>query len=141
MSSIITKSEKETHVFALKMGKNLQGGEVLALSGELGAGKTVFAKGLALGMGYEDNISSPTFVIMKVYDLSNNKKIKCFVHVDTYRINSSDGIKEIGLSEYFKRKDVVTLIEWPENIKEALPLNVINITIENINQNSRKINY
>lgn len=126
MKKILTKTEQETCVFAKTLAMTLKGGEIFALQGDLGAGKTMFAKGLAAGLGVKRIVSSPTFVIMKIYtDLEleslDSMDIKYFVHIDAYRLNSPDDILAIGADEYFGRKDSVVVIEWPERIKKILP--------------------
>lgn len=139
MKKIITKSENETLDLAKKISQDFKGGDIIGLIGDLGAGKTTFTKGLASGLGIKKNISSPTFVFMKVYDVKNNSKIKNFVHIDAYRINSEDDIEAIGAPEYFERDDTVTVIEWANNIKKLLPKNYRVISLKNISENEREI--
>jgi tRNA threonylcarbamoyladenosine biosynthesis protein TsaE len=139
MQEIITKNEQETLNFALIFAKNLKGGEIITLSGELGAGKTLFTKGLALGLGVKKVVNSPTFVIMKIYPCSL-KKIKQLVHIDAYRLESENDIINIGAVEYFGKKDTIVVIEWPEKIKNALPKKVKPILIE-ISEDKRRIIY
>ena len=109
----ILKSEKETKNFAKNFAKKLKGSEVIALIGDLGAGKTVFTKGLAKGLGIKDIVSSPTFVLMKCY---KGKKQVC--HIDAYRLNSAEDLINIGLLEYLKKPKVITIIEWADKIPE-----------------------
>jgi len=131
MREIITKSEKETFEFAKNFAKTLHGGEVITLQGDLGAGKTVFTKGLAKGLGIENNVTSPTFVVMKNYKIENREtKIKELVHVDAYRLSSGEDLKAIGTQEYFAREDCVVVIEWPEKVKKALPENSISFVFK-----------
>jgi tRNA threonylcarbamoyladenosine biosynthesis protein TsaE len=120
MKKTLTKSEKETINFASKFAQELKGGEIIGLRGDLGAGKTIFAKGLALGLNIKDNINSPTFVLMKVYDVPKNR-IKKLVHIDAYRIKNALDLEAIGALEYMERKDVVTVIEWIENVEKIIP--------------------
>ena len=127
MEKFTSRSEQETYDFAKNYAKNLVGGEVLALEGDLGAGKTVFSKGLAEGLGIKRNVNSPTFVIMKVYSdfepmKQFQKSIKHFVHIDAYRLHTSEDLLAIGADEYFRRSDAVVVIEWPERIKKILPV-------------------
>lgn len=138
MEKIITKIEKETFELAKKMSSKLQGGEIIALNGELGAGKTIFTKGLADGLGVKKTITSPTFVIMKVYGGIRNQEsgqagIRQLVHIDAYRLQSGADLEAIGALDYFERKDTVTVVEWAERIENILPKKVksINITIDN----------
>src|SRR4030042_6073968 len=103
---IITKSEKQTFNFAKKFAKTLKGGEVIGLVGDLGAGKTIFAKGLASGLGVKQTVNSPTFVIMKIYKIRGTKSgIRNLIHVDAYRIKKADEINSIGITDYLHRTD------------------------------------
>jgi tRNA threonylcarbamoyladenosine biosynthesis protein TsaE len=123
MKKIITNSEKETLALAEKTAKRARGGEVYALSGDLGAGKTVFARGFAAGLGIKRNINSPTFVLMKIYPVKKNKKIKHLCHIDAYRLKSARDLAAIGASDYLGHKDSVCVVEWPENVKKILKKN------------------
>ncbi|MDD5043791.1 MAG: tRNA (adenosine(37)-N6)-threonylcarbamoyltransferase complex ATPase subunit type 1 TsaE [Patescibacteria group bacterium] len=124
----ITKSERETIVLGKKIAAGLRGGEVLGLTGDLGSGKTVFTKGLAKGLGIKKNITSPTFVLMKVYKIQNSTfvpssgrgkfKIQNFVHVDAYRLNNERDLLDIGLGEYLGDKNSVVVIEWADKVKK-----------------------
>lgn len=122
---IITHSESQTKKLGEILASEFFGGETILLQGNLGAGKTVFAKGIAKGLKIKKPITSPTFILMKVYKVKNHKTIKNLVHVDCYRINSEKDIQGIGLEEYLNRSDSVCLIEWPEKIKKILPKNRI----------------
>ncbi len=131
----ISNSEQETIMFACNFAKNLKGGEVITLSGDLGAGKTVFAKGIAKGLNITQTIVSPTFTIMCEY-LTGRLKL---YHFDMYRLSSGVEAEEFGFSEYILDPTSVSLIEWSENVKSIIPKNAIKITIEKLNENSRKI--
>lgn len=121
---------------ARDFAKTLKGGEVVLLTGELGAGKTVFVKAVAAELGVLRTVTSPTFVLMQTYSTAN-KKIKNLCHVDAYRIDSFQDFQSAGLDEYLYRKDTVCFIEWGEKIKKMLKDYVrINIKIE---KNNRKI--
>lgn len=133
-------SEKQTFNFAKKFSKKLTGGETLGLIGDLGAGKTIFAKGLAAGLGIKKNITSPTFVLMKIYPVTKHKRIKLLIHLDAYRIKSAQDLIAIGANEYFGRSDTVTVIEWADKIKPILPGKTKFITIAYKN-NSRIIKF
>ena len=135
----LSTSEKQTFDFAKKFSKNLTGGEVFGLIGNLGAGKTIFTKGLALGLEIKKNITSPTFVLMKVYPVKS-LDIKFLVHIDAYRIKSVKDLMAIGADEYFNRPDAITVIEWADKIKKILPKKTEFIKIT-INKTSRIINY
>ena len=118
-------SPEEMTELGKKMGEEAKPGDVFALNGDLGVGKTVFSKGMAKGLGIEDIIVSPTFTIVCEY----NKGRLPFYHFDVYRIEEPDEMLEVGFDEYI-RGDGVSLIEWADNIKELLPKYSTNITIE-----------
>ncbi|MFW0838044.1 MAG: tRNA (adenosine(37)-N6)-threonylcarbamoyltransferase complex ATPase subunit type 1 TsaE [Candidatus Komeilibacteria bacterium] len=127
-----SKNEAETLNLAKELAKNFKGGEVVALTGDLGAGKTVFTKGLAQGVGYKKVITSPTFVLMKVYH-PDNLTVKNFVHVDCYRIDSSDDLYGIGFNDYLGRADTVVAIEWADKVSDLLQNkkgHIINVKIK-----------
>lgn len=135
----ITKSEKETSAFADDFAKKLKGGEVLCLIGDLGAGKTAFTKGLAKGLGVKNIITSPTFVLMKVYGTEKNKKIKTLSHIDAYRLESGQSLEEIGATEYFEDKNAVTVIEWADRVKDIWPDGCIKINFKILDNDNREI--
>lgn len=117
----ITHSEEETKNFGKKISKTLKGGNILLLSGALGAGKTTLIKGIAQGLGVKENITSPTFVLMNAHKINNSKSaIKLFVHIDTYRLKNEQESIDIGAEDYLGRPDVICVIEWPEKIKKLL---------------------
>ena len=138
----ISFSEKETFDFAKQYAGKLKGGEVIGLIGNLGAGKTAFSKGLAAGLGVKNRVTSPTFVLMKVYKASSSPKttINSLVHIDAYRLKSAGDILAIGVEEYMHRNDVVTVIEWADRIKKILPKKAKILKLKIIGD-SREINY
>lgn len=121
---IVTRQEKETKELAAKLAATLKPGDVLALEGDLGAGKTTFAKGLAKGLGIAEPIDSPTFTIIKEYE----GKFP-FYHMDVYRIEEPE--EELGLEEYFFG-DGICLVEWASHVKPLLPEETLwlSITVE-----------
>jgi len=126
---ITTNNEEETIELAQNIESEKFPNMVICLQGDLGSGKTVFAKAFAASMGIEENITSPTFTIIKEYD----GEIKLF-HMDVYRLNE---IKEdIGITEYFKKKGVC-IIEWADLIEDILPKNRLDIKINIIDENTR----
>lgn len=137
----ITKSKIETHAFAKNFAKQLKGGEIIGLIGKLGAGKTIFTKGIAQGLGIKNTVNSPTFVLIKIYDVPNHKTIKKLCHIDAYRINKPADIISIGVKEYFNRPDTITVIEWADKIKKILPKQTRYVNIKNYSSNKRIINY
>jgi len=133
-------SANQTFSFAKKFAMRLKGGEVIGLIGRLGAGKTIFTKGLASGLGLKKNITSPTFVLMRVYSI-NSPQIKRLVHIDAYRTRSARDLAAIGAHEYFNNTDTVTIIEWADKIKKILPKRTRLIKIINRTSDKRIINY
>lgn len=125
MYSFISKSENETKLFAQKLAKQLDVGNIVILSGELGAGKTKFTEGFLEYFNLEDEISSPTFTIVNEYHSSTGINI---YHFDVYRLADTDEFYAIGGDEYFEKG--ICLIEWGETIKDALPKEYIHITID-----------
>lgn len=119
---INTYSTEETESLGEKFSKKLKGNEVIALYGELGAGKTHFTKGICKGLNVYDDISSPTFSIVNEY----NGKYKIF-HFDMYRIKTFDDLYSIGFFDYIENG--ILIIEWSENIEDILPENTIKIKI------------
>ena len=117
------------------MAKKAYGGEVITLSGELGAGKTVFSKGFAAGLGIKEEITSPTFTIMNEY--KGEKFTLC--HVDAYRLSSGEEAYAAGLCDYTGAENCVCLIEWAENIMSVLPENAVKIEIKYVDENTREI--
>ena len=138
MKKIITKSEQETFEFAKEYTKKLKGGDVIGLIGDLGAGKTIFSKGVAFGIGIKEDITSPTFVYMKVYDVQNHPSIKKLCHIDAYRVENEQLLINIGALEYFNNPEVLTVIEWVDKLTKILPKNIKNINFD-IDKNSRTI--
>lgn len=138
MEKFISNSEEQTFEYAKKYAQSLKGGEIIALTGELGAGKTAFAKGLAAGLGVKDTVTSPTFVIMKLYPAAK-KNINKFCHIDAYRIQGKNDIQATGAEDYLGSQDIVSVLEWPENIQDATIDYAYRINIEHKSQNQRMI--
>jgi len=118
-------SEAETCAYATKLAEEIQPGQVIALSGELGAGKSVFARALMRALGVKDEaLPSPTFALIQTYDGD-----ACRVaHMDWYRLNDADEIEMLGVREYFQ-PPWITIIEWPERCPGTLPNQSISIEI------------
>lgn len=126
--------------FGAKVASELVGGEVFALSGDLGAGKTTFSKGFARALGVEKQVTSPTFNIMKIYPIKN-KKIRKLVHVDAYRLESVEDANSIGLDEIISDPTSVTIVEWPERIWGLIKNRAISIKFTFVSETNRKIDY
>jgi tRNA threonylcarbamoyladenosine biosynthesis protein TsaE len=140
MPKVITKNEKETFKLAKDFAKQLKGGEIIAMTGDLGAGKTAFTKGLAAGLSIKNIITSPTFVLMKNYPIKNNSRgINQLVHIDAYRLNNGQDLENFGGVDYFKDTHCVTVIEWAERVKDILPAHYFQLQFNINKQNSREI--
>ncbi len=122
--SFASKSADETFEYAKKLAEKLPGGSVILLSGDLGVGKTVFAKGFAKGLGIDAPVTSPTFTIMQVYD---SGRLPLY-HFDVYRIEDEEEMVEVGFEDYIYG-DGISLIEWPEKIEGLIPKDAIKVTI------------
>jgi len=134
MFSIMTHSPEETIAFAEKIGNLLRGGDIIAYRGGLGAGKTTFTRGIAVGMGLPDEVSSPTFALVNEYRV---KELTLY-HFDMYRILNAESLETTGFYDYIS-EDSVIVCEWSENIADCLPQNVITVTLETAGENIRKI--
>jgi len=109
--------EEETIKLGEEVGKHLRGGEMLALSGDLGSGKTYFTKGVAKGLGVDcDEVVSPTYTLVNEYE----GRIKMY-HSDFYRIDSSREIETTGLCDFFGDEDCAIIVEWAEKVESMLP--------------------
>lgn len=140
----VTNTSQETFDLGFKFGQALKGGEVLALQGNLGAGKTCFLQGLAKGIGIKDKVNSPTFNILKVYRIPGKIKAKIspqiFCHIDAYRLRDERDLVSLGVEEFFNDLKTVTAIEWAEKVKKILPKKAIVIYIKQLGEDKREIN-
>ncbi len=137
---VVSHSEKETQKLAVNFAKTLKGGETIGLIGDLGAGKTAFVKGMAKGLAIKKVITSPTFVVMKVYPVKH-ETVKYFVHVDAYRVKNAASLTGIGLEDYIKSNNSVVVIEWADLVKGILPKDKILIHFNHIANNQREIKF
>ena len=134
MIKIITHSPEETIRAAEKLGSLIGAGDMIAFKGGLGAGKTTFTRGLAIGLGMRDVVSSPTFALVNDY---RGDRITLY-HFDMYRISTEEELESTGFYDY-PFEENAAVIEWSENISEFLPENAIYITINAISENEREI--
>lgn len=125
MEWIETNNPGETFAVGRELGRMAQPGEIYTLNGGLGVGKTVFTQGVAAGLGITEHVSSPTFTIVQIYE----KGRLPFYHFDVYRIGDIEEMEEIGYEDYFYGNGIC-MIEWAELIRELIPADAINITIE-----------
>ncbi len=160
---VLTKSEGETKKFAKLLAQELlkfnpparpsglrlrgsdlrsrrAGGQealVVGLTGELGAGKTIFAKGFAQGLGIKSEMTSPTFILMRVFRIPRTKKH--FFHFDAYRIAKAQEFLDLGFKELLKNPSNILLIEWSERVKKILPKNYFKLSFWVFGKNSRQL--
>ena len=133
MAIFISKSREQTEQFATEYAKTLTPYDVVLLDGDMGAGKTVFAKGVARGLGIEEEVTSPTYAYMNDYDGR-------LFHYDCYRIESVAQAENLGLADYFEMGGV-WLVEWSQNIAPLLPKKVKRVCIRKVSENEREIEY
>lgn len=134
MEKYITSSPEETEKLGFKLGKMLHGGEVIAYRGGLGMGKTCFTRGLALGLGYTGEVTSPTFALINEY-LGGRLPL---YHFDMYRISGWEDLYSTGFFEYLEQGGVIAA-EWSENIGNALPENTITVSFKALGDEKREI--
>jgi tRNA threonylcarbamoyladenosine biosynthesis protein TsaE len=114
--------EEEAAAFLASLAPGGEGATIVTLSGELGAGKTTFVKGIARSLGIKEHITSPTFVILKIYEL-HGQKFQKLIHMDAYRLKGRQHLKVLGWDELVKDPGNLIVVEWPEKIEGAIPHN------------------
>ncbi|MEI7890487.1 MAG: tRNA (adenosine(37)-N6)-threonylcarbamoyltransferase complex ATPase subunit type 1 TsaE [bacterium] len=139
----ISPSAATTKKLGQLLGQELCGGEIICLSGDLGAGKTTFTQGLLSGLKIKGPYTSPTFAILKQYNvLSKKYNAKSIIHdvyhIDAYRITSKD-LLELGFKDFANKEDSIVIIEWPENVKKIIPTTALWINFEWLSEKERKI--
>ncbi len=133
MAIFKSTSRAQTEEFAAAYAKTLHAGDILLLEGDMGAGKTVFSKGIAKGLGIEEEVTSPTYAYMNDYDGR-------LFHYDCYRIESVEQAENLGLADYFDMGGIC-LIEWAQNIAPLLPKRVKRVYIRKTGEEEREIEY
>ncbi len=134
----ISENSEETYTLAELITARVKPGQVIALKGDLGSGKTTFTKGVARALGIKQHITSPTFLIVKTYDVPQEKINKLY-HLDLYRLQSEKEIEEIGIKEILRDPHGIVIIEWAERMGNLLPKDRIEIDFEYVDENKRKI--
>ena len=133
--SLESDSPERTEAFAADLAESLCGGEVIALHGDLGAGKTRFVRGLLRGLGGSERaVSSPTFVLLNVYP---GGRLTVY-HLDAYRVSGSDDFEAIGFSELLEQGGVV-VVEWAERVEALLPRERVDVRIEHLGEDRRRL--
>ncbi len=133
MAVFISEKTGDTLDCAIRYAKTLKAGDTVLLNGEMGAGKTVFAKGVALGLGITDEVLSPTYAYMNDYGGK-------LYHFDCYRLSCGEQAEALGLTDYFYGGGIC-LVEWAENISSVLPERVKTVNITKLGKDKRRIEY
>lgn len=132
--TVVTHSRQETEAVGFSLAEAINDSVVIAMKGDLGAGKTCFTSGFAKGMGYKGDVNSPTFALVNEY---KGGRLDVY-HFDMYRVSGWEDLYSTGYFDYQELGGVM-VIEWSENILAALPDTVITVTIENVGENDRRI--
>ena len=133
---IITSSEEETENIGKELAQSLSKGDSVLLRGNLGAGKTVFSRRFARGLGITEPVSSPTYTIVQEYELPAGGRL---YHLDLYRISGVNAALAFGVDEFLDDPDGISLIEWPDRIDGILPENAVSVEIEHLSDTRRRI--
>ena len=140
----VTQNTKETQKLGVILAKeiaskpSLKQAVVIGLEGELGAGKTTFIKGFAKTLGVKEKVLSPTFVLMKIYQLKN-KNYKLLIHIDAYRLKDHRDLFALGIKEILTDSQNIILIEWSDRVEKILPKKYIKIHIDHLSEDKRKV--
>jgi tRNA threonylcarbamoyladenosine biosynthesis protein TsaE len=137
-NTFTTNNFKETQKLGHDFAKTLEKGDIVCLYGDLGSGKTTFVQGLAQGLGIKNRIISPTFIIVRSYELG---VMGSFYHIDLYRMENEKDIESLGLDEILNNKNNITAIEWAEKLKSKSPKKRIDIEFSYEKDDVRKIEF
>lgn len=121
MSRVYTIALSRAETRAKQFAKQARGGEIFALIGPLGSGKTTFTKAFGKALGIRNKILSPTFIVMQVFDIPMKKPAATLYHLDLYRTETFREVATLGITEWWGRPDTITIIEWADKIKTHLP--------------------
>ena len=132
--------EREAARFAAQLAPHTGGATVVSLEGDLGAGKTTFVRGVARAFGIEESVTSPTFVIEKVYPLESRAFAR-LIHIDAYRLESSHDMEVLGWKEMLEEPSNLILVEWPERIAHVIPPAAHTVRFAFVDDSVREISY
>ena len=135
-TSVITGCEAETEALAARVARAVSPGTVIALVGDLGAGKTVFTRGFARALGVKEPVSSPTYTIIQEYRTGEGRD---FFHLDLYRISDEYSALGFGVDEYLDDPEAYVLVEWPERISGIMPPGTVTVHIRHLGGDRREI--
>ncbi len=136
---VCTRSESETLDFGATLAGWLRGGDVILLHGDLGAGKTVVAKGIARGLHIETPVTSPSFALVNEYALPTGAPSGHLYHLDLYRLDTFDELETIGFTDIVNAPTAITLVEWPERALGELPDRFLLVEITSLGEGMRKL--
>src|SRR5215211_4457938 len=131
---VFSRSPEQTRRIGMRLGGALRAGDVICLQGDLGAGKTTFVQGIALGWGSQDSVSSPTFIIVNVYRRGDEARL---FHMDAYRLDSTLEVEELDLDAMISQGPL--LIEWPERMDGLVPHERLWVFLEHTGEDERRI--
>lgn len=137
---IESKSKEATLKLGRALGAVLQGGDVLCLSGDLGAGKTLLTQGIAASLGITSAVTSPTFTLMQEYSALSQGKPLRLIHMDLYRLDHPEEVEVIGVEDAFQ-DNAICIIEWPEIAQDVLPDDRLDIQIQGSGEETRIITF
>ena len=132
----LSRSEAETEALGAALARELAPGSIVLLCGDLGAGKTVFSRGFARGLGVTETVSSPTYTIVQEYELDSGSRL---YHMDLYRIGDERAALGFGVDEFFSEPGAISLVEWPERIRGLLPDTAIRVELVHRSESEREI--
>ena len=140
----VTKNPKETQKIAEVFAREILSAKpesaiVIGLEGDLGAGKTTFTKGFAKGLGIKEEMKSPTFILMRIFQIPRSNNQKHFLHFDAYRIDDAKEFAALGFKGLLKNKNNILLVEWSDRIKKLLPKNYFRFVFKHGEKNIREI--
>ena len=135
-NSFISRSEAETEAAGAALARELAPGAVVLLCGDLGAGKTVFSRGFARGLGVVEPVSSPTYTIVQEYGLADGNRL---YHMDLYRIADEHAALGFGVDEFLDEPGAISLVEWPERIAGLLPDDAVRVELKHLSAETREI--
>jgi len=134
--TFLSVSESETEALGAALARELEPGSIVLLYGDLGAGKTVFSRGFARGLGITEPVSSPTYTIVQEYELAGGGRL---YHMDLYRISDEHAALGFGVDEFLSEPGAISLVEWPERIRGLLPDTAIRVELIHRAENQREI--
>ena len=140
--TVVTQNAKETQKLGQELAASLmekKEGSILYLSGELGSGKTTFLQGFAQGLGITTRLLSPTFIIVRRYDIPKQKRF--FYHIDLYRVNEDTILENLGLSDIFADTNSIIAVEWPERLGNYISREKLNVTFEVMGEKERRVTF